>query len=88
MCIIFFSFESELEAIRLRLADVEKGWTRSKAGADSDTLCAQTDAGSVNKDEDQVTRRLMERMRAIEAEMVSKRWNEKSIEEMECRNEG
>jgi hypothetical protein len=80
--------ESELEAIRLRLADAEKGWTKGKAGADSDTLRAQTDAGSMNRDEDQVTRRLMERMRAIEAEMVSKRWNEKSIEEMECRNEG
>ena len=89
MCIIFFSFEYELEAIRLRLAaEAEKGWTKSKAGADSDTLCAQTDAGSVNRNEDQVTRRLMERMRAIEAETVSKRWNEKSIEEMECRNEG
>jgi vacuolar-type H+-ATPase subunit I/STV1 len=80
--------ESELEAIRLRLADAEKGWTKGKAGAASGTLRARTDAGSVNRDEDQVTRRLMERMRAIEAEMVSKRWNEKSIEDMECRNEG
>jgi hypothetical protein len=42
----------------------------------------------VNRDEDQVTRRLMERMRALESEVASKRWNEKSIEEMECRNEG
>jgi hypothetical protein len=42
----------------------------------------------VNRDEGQVTRRLMERMRTIEAAMASKRWNEKSIEEMECRNEG
>jgi hypothetical protein len=79
--------ESELEAVRLRLMDAEKGWTKSKAEAD--TLHAQTAAGSVNsRDEDQVTRRLMERMRAIEAEVASKRWNEKSIEEMECRNEG
>jgi dsRNA-specific ribonuclease len=78
--------ESELETVRLRLTDAEKGWTKSKAEAD--TLRAQTATGSVNRDEDQVTRRLMERMRAIEAEVASKRWNEKSIEEMECRNEG
>jgi hypothetical protein len=78
--------ESELEAVLLRLMDAEKGWTKSKAEAD--TLRAQTATGSANRDEDQVTRRLMERMRAIEAEMASKRWNEKSIEEMECRNEG
>ena len=76
--------ESELEALRLRLAYTEKGLTKSKAetsrGADDAT-------GSVNGDEDQVTRRLMERVRAIEAQMVSKRWNEKSIEDMECSNE-
>ena len=79
--------ESELDSVRLRLTEAEKGWTKSKAEAD--TLRAQkTATGSVNRDEDQVTRRLMERVRAIEAEMVSKRWNEKSIEEMECRNEG
>ena len=78
--------ESELEAVRLRLMDAEKGWTKSKAEAD--TLRAQTATSSVNRDEDQVTRRLLERMRAIEAEISSKRWNEKSIEDMECRNEG
>jgi len=78
--------ESELEAVRLRLTDAEKGLTKSRAEAD--TLRAQTATGSVNRDEDQATRRLMERVRAIEAEIVSKRWNEKSIEEMECRNEG
>ena len=85
--------ESELEAVRLRLTDAEKGWTKSKAEAN--TLRAQTATSSVNRDEDPVTRRLMERMRAIEAEIASKRWNEKgieenekSIEEMECRNEG
>jgi chromosome segregation ATPase len=78
--------ESELEAVRLRLTDAEKGLTKSKAEAD--ILRAQTATGSVNRDEDQVTRRLMERMRALEAEVTSKRWNEKSIEEMECRNEG
>jgi len=78
--------ESELEAVRLRLTDAEKALTKSKAEAD--TLRAETATGSVNRDEDQVTRRLMERVRAIEAEITSKRWNEKSIEEMECRNEG
>ena len=78
--------ESELEAVRLRLTDAEKGLTESKAEAD--TLRSQTATGSMNRDEDQVTRRLMERMRAIEAEVASKRWNEKSIEEMECRNKG
>jgi hypothetical protein len=75
-----------LKAVRLRLTDAENGWTKSKTEAD--TLRAQTATGSVNRDEDFVTRRLMERMRAIEAEMVSKRWNEKSLAEMECRNEG
>jgi hypothetical protein len=78
--------ESELEAVRLRLADAEEGLTKSKAEAD--TLWAQTATGSVNRDEDQITRRIMERMRAIEVEVASKWWNEKSIEEMECRNEG
>ena len=78
--------ESELEAVRSRLVDAEKGWTKSKA--DADTLRVQTATGSVNRDEDQVTRRFMELMRALEAEVASKRWNEKSIEEMECRNEG
>ena len=77
---------SELEAVRLRLTEAEKSLTESKAEAD--TLRAQTATGSVNSDEDQVTRRLMERMRAIEAEVSAKRWNEKRIEEMECRNEG
>jgi hypothetical protein len=77
--------ESELEVVQLRLTDAEKGWTKSKAEAD--TLRSQTATGSVNRDEDQVTRRLLERMRAIEAEVASKRWNEKRIEEMECRNE-
>jgi hypothetical protein len=78
--------ESELDAVRLRLTDAEKGLAKRKAEAD--TLHARIAAGSVNRDEDQVTRRFMERARALEAEMVSKRWNEKSIEEMECRNEG
>ena len=81
------SKESELEAIRLRFTDSEKDLIKSKA--EVDTLRAQTAAtGSWNRDEDQVTRRLMERMQAIEAEVASKRWNEKRIEDMECSNEG
>jgi hypothetical protein len=71
--------ESELEGVRLRLMDAE---------GEADKLRAQTATGSVNRDEDRVTHRLMERMRALEAEVASKRWNEKSIEDMECRNEG
>jgi hypothetical protein len=52
--------ESELEAVRLRLTDAEEGWTKSKLEAG--TLSAQTATGSVNRDEDQLTRRLMVRM--------------------------
>ena len=80
------SKESELEAIRSRLTDAEKDLIKSKSEAD--TLRAQAATGSVNRDEDKVTLRLMERMRALEGEVASKRWNEKSIEDMECRNEG
>ena len=71
--------ESELEAVRSRLVEAE---------AEADKSRTQTATGSVNRDEDQVTRRLMERMRAIEAVVVSKQWNEKSMDDMECRNEG
>ena len=78
--------ESELEAVRLRLTDAEKSLTWSKAEAEA--LRAQTATCSLNRDEDQVTCRLMGRVRAIEGVITSKRWNEKSIEEMECRNEG
>ena len=77
--------KSELDAVRLRLTEVEDGLTKSKAKAD--TLHAKNATGSENKDEDQLTRRLMERVRAVmEAEMASKR-NEKSIEEEKCTNE-
>ena len=78
--------KSELEAVRLRLTDAENGWAKSKAEAD--TLRAQTAAGLFNVDVDRAMHRLMERMRAIEAEVSFLRGNEKSIEEMECRNEG
>jgi chromosome segregation ATPase len=78
--------DSELEAVRLLLTDAEKGLTKSKTEADT-LQRAKNATGSVNRDMDQVTRRLLERMRALEVEMASKRWNEKSIGEMECSNE-
>ena len=77
---------SELAAVRPRLKDAESGWAKSKGEAD--TSRAKTDANVVNTDEDGVTRRLMERVRALEAKMASPRvWNEKSFEMMECTNE-
>jgi hypothetical protein len=83
--------ESELAAVRLRLTDAD-GWAKSKAEAETDTSRAGTQAaagsGPVNMDVDRVMRRLMERMRAMEGDMASLRGNEKSIEWMECRNEG
>ena len=79
--------KSELEAIRLRLTDAEIGWAKSKTEAD--TLRAlNTTTGLASTDEDRITRGLLERMRTMEAEMASRRWNEKSFEEMETRNEG
>ncbi|KAF8492373.1 hypothetical protein F5888DRAFT_1858822 [Russula emetica] len=77
--------KSELAAFRLRLVDTENGCTNSKA--DGDTYRTQTATGLVNTDEDRVMHRLMERVQAME-EMASRRWNDKSFEMMECRNEG
>ena len=79
---------AELEAVRLRLRDAEDGWAKSKAEAD--TLRAQTAAGPslVNTDVERVMHRLLDRMQAVEAELSSLRGNKKSIESMECRNEG
>jgi hypothetical protein len=80
--------KSELEALRLRLTDAEDGWAKSKAEADTLRAGTQAAAGLVNMDVDRDMRRLMERVRSVEAEMSSLRGNEKSIESMECRNEG
>ncbi len=77
---------SELAAVRLRVTDTEDG--RAKNEVEANTSCAQTPAGLVNTDVDRVMHRLLERMRTMEAEMSSLRGNEKSIESMECRNEG
>ena len=78
--------KAELEAVRLRLTDAEIGWAKSKAEAD--TLRALTMAGLVSTDEDRMTHRLLERIRAMETEMASTRWSEKSLEAIETRNEG
>jgi chromosome segregation ATPase len=78
--------ESELAAFCLRLAETENGCAKSKAEAD--TYRTQTATGLVNTDEVRVVHRLMERMQAMEAEIASLRWNEKSFEMTECSNEG
>jgi len=78
--------KSESAAFRLRLADTENSCAKSKAEAD--TCRTQTATGLVKMDEHHIVYRLMERVRALEAEMASLRWNEKSFEMMECRNEG
>jgi low affinity Fe/Cu permease len=79
--------ESELAAVRLRL-DAEDGWAKSKAEAGTSRAGTQAEAGLVDMDMDRVIWRLMERVRLVEAEMASMRGNEKSMESMECRNEG
>ena len=78
--------KSELEAVRLQLTDAKGGWAKSSEKADK--LSAQNTAGPVNANEDGVTDGIMERMRAMEAQIASMRWGEKSFEMMECRNEG
>jgi hypothetical protein len=79
--------ESELAAVRSRRTDAD-GWTKSKAEADTFGAGTRDAAGLVNMDVDRVMWRLMERVRVVEVEMASLRGNEKSIELMECRNEG
>jgi chromosome segregation ATPase len=74
--------ESELEAVRLRLADAENGWTKGKTETDTVALRAMT------TDEGRITRGLMERLRTMEAEMASLRMSEKSLEAFQSRNEG
>ena len=78
--------EKKSELVRLQLTDAKSGWAKSSEKADK--LCTQNTAGPVNADEDGVTDRIMERMRAMEAQIASLRWSEKSFEMMECRNEG
>jgi hypothetical protein len=78
--------KSELEAVRFRLRDAENDCAKSRAEAEK--LRAQSATGPVNMDEDRVARRIMERLRTVEAEIESLRGNEKSFEMMECSNEG
>jgi chromosome segregation ATPase len=78
--------ESELEAVRLQLMDAESG--RAKSKTEADTSRAPSTAGVVNTDEDRITRRVMERMRAMGVEVASPRWSEKSSGAMHSRNEG
>jgi hypothetical protein len=78
--------ESELAAVRLRLAEAEDGWAKAEAG--TSLAGTQATAGLVNMDMGRVMRRLMERVRVVESEVASLRGNEKIIESMECRNEG
>ncbi len=78
--------KSELAAVHLRPKDAESGWAKNKA--ETDTSGAKTAPNVVNTDEDGVTHRLMERVRALEAKMASPHvWNEKRFEMMECTNE-
>jgi chromosome segregation ATPase len=60
--------KSELEVVRSRLTEAENGWAKSKIEAD--TLRTLTTASLVSTDEDRITRGLVERMRAMEAEMA------------------
>ena len=80
--------KSESAAFRLRLVDMENGCFESKSKAEADTYRTPTAIGLVNTDVERVMHRLMERMRTMEAEVSLLRGNEKSIESMECRNEG
>ena len=80
--------KSELEAVLLQLTDAKDGGVKSSAKAEKLGVQNTNTAGPVNTDEDRVMRGIMERMQAMEAEIVSLRWGEKSFERMECSNEG
>ena len=69
--------QSELEAVRSRLADAEKGWAKRKT--EENTLCASSGL---------TTAEVVERIRALEAEVTPLLRSEKSLEEIEPRNEG
>ena len=81
--------KSELEAVHLPLTDAKDGGIKSSS-AKAEKLHAQNTnmAGPVNTDEDRDMRGIMERMRAMEAEIAALRRSEKSFERMECSNEG
>src|SRR5712671_6862953 len=60
---------SESAAFRLRPADTENGRVKNKAEAD--TYRNENETGLVNTEEDRVVHGLMERIRALEAEVAS-----------------
>jgi chromosome segregation ATPase len=64
-------YETELAAIRLRLADAENGWAKSKREADTLRASALTTTDFVSTNEDRITRRSVRRIRAIDAETES-----------------
>ena len=75
----------ELEAVRFQHMDGKNRCAKSKAEAD--TLPSMTMSGLASTDEDQITRVLVERIRAMEAEIASLRWSEKDWDDMPTRNE-
>jgi chromosome segregation ATPase len=78
--------KSELEVVRLRFTDAENCWAKSKT--EPNALHAPSTAGLVSPDRDQTICGLVERIRAMEDEVASLQWNEKSLEEVVSRNEG
>lgn len=78
--------KSELEVVRLRLTDTENCWAKSKTEANA--LHVPTTAGLVSTDRDQTICGLVERIRAMEDEVLSMQWHEKSLEDVQSRNEG
>jgi hypothetical protein len=76
--------KSELEAIRLRLTDAKDGWAKSKAKTDK----LRTAGSLVDLNEDRDIYDPKEDTQVMEAGLASLQWNEKSIEAMECCNEG
>ena len=80
--------KSELEAVRSQLTDGKNGWAKSKAEADTSRGMTTASLASTENSEDQITRVLVGRIRAMEAEIASLRWSEKGWEDMPTRNEG
>jgi chromosome segregation ATPase len=79
--------ETELAAVRLRLADAENGWAKSKREADTLRACALTTASFVSTNEDRITRGpgSVRRIRAMDAETE---WSDKNSVLTQYRNEG
>jgi hypothetical protein len=77
--------ESELEAVRSRLTDAKAGWAKSKAKADKFHTVTAGSLVDLNEERD-----MCEFKEDMETGLASPHWNEneKSIEAMECCNEG